>query len=296
MFGCQALAVTTLVAIGEIWIMPARLLILLSAALACGLAAAASADDTPLDRLWDAARMEEISDITTNVNSQTAEELAQMVFGTSSPAGWEAEVGRLYDANRVNDALRTVVAREMPVDLMPDVISFLTTEPGLSLLESEVQTLEYFYDPANADAVCFCTEDLWAQDADRMLLITRLYDAQGMVDRTAAMVIDSQVALLAALSEGGATVAEMPAADIERLLRGEEDVIRQSIRSFALVYGHTAYANMSDADLETYIAFYQTPAGMAWNAATFAAFYEIGVSFSRDVGTVAAAFAATEDL
>ena len=68
------------------------------------------------------------------------------------------------------------------------------------------------------------------------------------------------------------------------------DEIRRTTTEWVMSFLLLAYQPLSDADLETYIAFSQTPAGQDMNRAVFNAFDQMFIDISRSLGVASSRY------
>lgn len=76
----------------------------------------------------------------------------------------------------------------------------------------------------------------------------------------------------------------------------QEPDIRAETESWLYPFLALAYKPLSDADVEAYLAFSESEAGRAMNAAMFAAFDEVFREISHDLGRAAAEMLSGRDI
>jgi hypothetical protein len=65
---------------------------------------------------------------------------------------------------------------------------------------------------------------------------------------------------------------------------GQEGQIRSDTEGWLHAYLGLAYAPLTEAELDAYIAFWETPAGKRLNAVLFAAFDQVFTGVSKELG------------
>ena len=86
------------------------------------------------------------------------------------------------------------------------------------------------------------------------------------------------------------------ATGFEGLIQIDDSTRSATTGGWLLTFLGLAYQPLSDADLDAYIAFSETPAGQVLNRAQFAAFDALFAEVSHRLGVAAAGHLAGEDL
>ena len=106
-----------------------------------------------------------------------------------------------------------------------------------------------------------------------------------MIERNVTTAMNSNYQFLRGLSEGGGL--NMSEEEILSDVVGEIEVIRADTTAWLYGYLLMAYSPLTDAELQTYIDYGQTPAGQAMNRALFdgfgTAYQDISYALGRAV-------------
>jgi hypothetical protein len=99
------------------------------------------------------------------------------------------------------------------------------------------------------------------------------------------------------MSDGGAfDDAQMTEAEMLADVWSQEPDIRAETEGWLYPFLALAYEPLSDADIEAYLAFSESQAGQAMNAALFAAFDKVFSDISRDLGRAVAEMLSGRDI
>ncbi|KMW57124.1 hypothetical protein AIOL_002084 [Candidatus Rhodobacter oscarellae] len=260
------------------------------------LTAARAQSVAPIDTLYRALGLPEIVEIMREEGLGHGADMRADLLGGAGGARWDALVSAIYDADRMADTLRSRMDIVLAAEDLAPMIAFFTSDLGQEIIALEVSARRAFLEPdieqASKDAVARMAAD---QDA-RLTLIEALTDKADLIDSNVVGALNSNFAFYTGLAEGGGLPGALTEEEILADVWSQEPDIRSDTTEWLLSYLTLAYAPLSDAELNAYIAFFETDAGVALNEAIFAAFDEMFVDISRALGQAAAGFMVGEEL
>ncbi len=229
-------------------------------------------------------------------NIAGATDLEDSLFPGQGGAPWIAMVTQIHSADR----MARLFEENFPIDALSpeqiaDVTAFMQSDIGRQLVEGEVATRILFLDDATYD---IATERFMsAMDArdERLEILYELNEVNDYIERNVIGALNLRIAFFRGLDDGGAFDDGMGEDLMLDQVLGQQDEIRQTTVEWLFSYQLTAYADVSDDDLRTYIEFGRSDAGRAMNAALFAAFDGLLGVVSYEMGNGAATFIAGED-
>lgn len=233
-----------------------------------------------LDALFEVLREEGVS--------YGAELEAEMLAGGGGP-GWTRAISDIYDI----PVLRARFDRALLDGLGADpeataaIIDFFSSDLGTRILKLEIEARRAFLDDAAEDAARVAADKLRAGRDPRARQIERFIEAADLLEMNVAGALSGNLAFMTGMNETGINGVMLPQDEMMEQVWGQEAQIRSDTESWLHAYLGLAYSPLSEAELEAYIAFWETAAGQRLNAALFTAFDETFVTVSRDLGRAA---------
>lgn len=218
---------------------------------------------------------------------QTLED--QMFPGVGGPH-WSATVAAIYDIPRLRAAFDAALAAELAADpeAIAQMLAFFGSPRGQRIVTREIEARRSLMDIAAKEAAEVAADKLATARDPRMGLIKRLVDAGDLLEMNVAGSMGGSLAFTQGMADAGLYGDQMTEAQMLSDVWGQEDQIRADTQTWLNSYLALAYQPLSDADLEAYIGFSQTPAGEKLNAALFSAFDQVFRQVSLDLGHAAA--------
>jgi hypothetical protein len=260
-----------------------RLLRLLSF-LALAATPAAAADQAEVRRLWDALQMDEVIDVMHEEGLDYGGDLDRDLLGGSGGSGFTAAVEAIYDRARMREqALADFGAELGDADLAP-MLGFFEAELGARIIGLEISARRALLDPEveAASRARVVAMDLDAEP--RMDQLERFIAVNDLVETNVMGALNASYAFYVGLSEGGPDDEAVGEQDILSDVWSQEAAIRTETEDWVYGFLGLAYQPLTDAELDAYIAFSDTPAGQEMNRAIFAAFDDMFVDISRGLG------------
>jgi hypothetical protein len=246
--------------------------------------------------MLEALRLYEVLGIMATEGVEAALSLEADLFPDNGGAPWALE------ANRINGADRMIALFEaaFPVERMSredvaHVTEFFTSEPGIGIAAAEVAGRRAFLDPGVEEIANDAFRQAVTEEDPRIDVLTDFIEANDLVERNVSGALNSNFAFYRGLSDGGAFEVEIPEELMLAEVWGQEPELRRDTIEWLYSFQLSAYAGLSDADIEAYTALSETQAGAALNAALFEAFDRVFNQLSYELGVAAAGFIVGED-
>lgn len=255
----------------------------------------AAAQETQVDALYEALRLDALLAVMRDEGLDHGRDIAAEMLG-GTPAGWEDTVAAIYDPARMEEAVRASLAETLGAADIGPAVTFFTTEPGASFIGHELAAREALRDPDVEAAAREAAALAMVDDTPRLRLIADYVAANDLVETNVSAGMNGNYAFFMGLMEGGALPPETTEERILQDLWAQEPEIRDSTTEWLYSFLLLAYSPASDADIAAYVAFSETPAGQAVNAALFSAFDGMYGDISRALGLAAARHMVTQEL
>jgi hypothetical protein len=249
-----------------------------------------------IDEMLETLGLYDILDIMAAEGVEGAMNLEADMFPGMGGAPWALEANRIHGPDRIARLFGAAFPDgQMSADDVARVTAFFRAEPGRSIAAAEVAGRAAFLDPAAEDLAKEAFRDAVSDDDPRVDLLTEFIEANDLIERNVSGALNSNFAFYRGLSDGGAFEVEIHEELMLAEVWGQEGEIRRDTVEWLYAFQLAAYSGLPDADIEAYIAFSQTEAGIALNAALFQAFDEVFETLSYELGVAAARFIAGED-
>lgn len=219
-----------------------------------------------------------------------AETLEADLFPGQGGAAWRDRVALVYDAPAMLRRFDARFAREMADDpaAVTATQAFFGDARGQRILTLEIEARRALMDKAVEDAAKARAEEMAADQDPRMAALRRFAVANDLIESNVMGALNANLAFYQGMAEIGAFGDEMTEEQMLADVWGQEAEVRTETEDWLYPFLALAYGPLSDGDLEAYTEFSQTPAGKKLNVALFAAFDEVFVQVSRDLGRAAA--------
>ncbi|MEY3002940.1 MAG: hypothetical protein RLZZ491_116 [Pseudomonadota bacterium] len=225
-----------------------------------------------------------------------APDLEADLFAGKGGSAWLAMAASIYDGDRMVSRFEAAFpAERLSAEQIATLAAFFDSELGQRIAAGETAARRAFLDTTIEDAASELAQRRAADGHPRIAQLTRFIAVNDLVERNVSGALNSNFAFYRALSDAGAFPAPIPEAMMLAEVWGQEPEIRADTLEWLFGFQTLAYEDLSDADLEAYIAISETPAGQALNAALFVGFDALFEAISADLGRAAAGFIAGED-
>jgi hypothetical protein len=246
----------------------------------------------------DALRIDEVMGVMQAEGLDYGAQLEAELFPGGGGARWQAAVARIYDAAAMERRFSQVFGAEIgdEPEAMAAIVDFFGDARGQRIVTLEIEARRALLDEAVEDAAKVAFQDMEAERDPRIGLLQRFAEANDLIEQNVAGALNSNLAFYRGLSEGGAFGEAMAEPDILADVWSQEADIRAETEDWLFPYLALAYQPLPDEDVEAYIAFSETGAGEALNAALFAAFDAIFTDISEELGRSAAQLLSGQDI
>lgn len=215
--------------------------------------------------------------------------LEEDMFPGSGGARWTAAVAAIYDIPALRQRFDTALGDRLAADpaTIAEIIAFFGSDLGQRILSLEIEARRAFLDDGVEEAAQVTADTMRAEGDPRIDLLTRLAEANDLIEMNVAGSLTGSLAFLQGMTREGLQGSDADEDQMMSDVWGQEDQVRADTTTWLYSYLVLAYEPLSDADLEAYIAFSETPAGQKLNAALFSAFDAVFTQVSYDLGRAA---------
>lgn len=212
------------------------------------------------------------------------------------PSGWQDQVSEIYDQARLTAEFKDSLRQEIPPAVLGDLMTFFASDLGRHVTQLELSAREALLDKALKQAAEEMRDDLVANHPPRLDQLQRFIDVNDLTEANVSSALNANLAFYKGLNQGGGFAQPLSEEAILRDVWTQEPAIRKDTAAWLLTFLGLAYQPLSDAELDAYVAFSETPAGQALNRAQFAAFDALFADVSHRLGVAAAGHMAAEEL
>lgn len=242
--------------------------------------------------LWDVMAMDALAPILRDEALAEGAEMASTMFPRGGTGRWMDRVAAIHAPDRIRALfLRGVLAR-LPAADPQDLhrgLAFYRTGLGRQLLSLETRARIAMLD----DKVEAAARDAWAREQSkstpRAARINRLIAAADLVEANVAGGLNASVAFAKGFQEGGGFPMPLSEGQIVADAWAQEPQLRTDTEDWIGAYLFLAYAALSDAQLDLYIAYAASDGGRILSQMMFAGFDAAFTRTSHDMGRAAAA-------
>lgn len=247
-----------------------------------------------LDRLYQALRGPDLMEILSEEGREQSRDLQTEMFPGRNSGSWLVTSATIYDVETMAEIFRKRFDAELAeTDVVP-VLEYLESEAGRQVVQLEVDARRALMDESLEEAAKNAFRDLQDADPDRVTQLEAFVEANSLIDLNVSGALNSNLAFYNGLAAGGGF--DLPQDQILADVWESADAIRADTTEWMFGYLTLAYGPLENQELETYIEFSQTPSGRALNRALFAAFDELFLGISFDLGEAASRFTQGDDI
>ena len=250
------------------------------------LAGGAEAAETPAATLEEVLLIPELLQVLRDEGIAYGDHVASEFFDGPPDSDWRTDVARIYDPARIGPAFHTAFETELArtgADAAP-MIAFFRSDLGQRILTLELSARAAMIDDTVEEQAMAALERLEMKGDARLGRIRAYVDANHLVDMNLSSALNANLAFLTSLSQSGGFGKEMPEDEILSQVWSQEEELRLETERWLLAFCLLAYSPLGDGDLQSYITFSETPAGVALNRALYAAYDGIFTDISRELG------------
>lgn len=246
--------------------------------------------------LINAIRLGELLDIMSEEGEAYGDTIAEDLFLGDGGAEWGEVVSRIYDPEWMKTEFYDAFAEALDGDDVGAMVSFFEAEPGREIISLELAARRALMDEAIEESSKAAAAQMLSEETERANQLRRFVDANDLVETNVTGALNANLAFMTGLLDGGALPDGLTESELLNTVWAQEPEIRISTLEWVFGYAGLAYAPLSDDDMETYIAFSESPAGEQMNDALFEAFDVVFNQISRNLGLGASRFMGQQEL
>lgn len=230
-----------------------------------------------LDALFDVLRDEGLA------YGKTLE--ADLLAGGGGP-GWDAAVSAIYDLPTLRARFDAAFDLALATDpqAVGEITAFFATDLGQRIVGLEIGARRAFLDVAQEEAARVAVDTAAAGRDPKVALIARMIAASDLIEMNVAGGLTGNLAFMTGMNETGSYGPALPPDALMPEVWAQEEQIRADTTSWLQAYFGLAYSPLTEAELVTYVAFWESPAGAHLNASLFTAFDAVFSQVFHDLG------------
>ncbi|SEN25723.1 hypothetical protein SAMN04488003_11220 [Loktanella fryxellensis] len=246
--------------------------------------------------LFAALGLPEMLEIMRDEGIAYGDEIAADLLGGSGGADWDATVTGIYDVDRMRGGVAAALTASLDGADVDAMLAFFTSDLGVEIVGLETSArralLDEVVDQAAKDAGALAR----AEQTARADLVGDYIATNDLIETNVVGAMNANYAFYMGLQDGGAFGNDLTEDQILSDVYAQEPEIRATTTDWVYGFLMLAYQPLSDEDLQSYIAFSDSAAGRALNAAMFDAFDQMFVTISRELGRASAMAMAGQDI
>jgi len=200
-------------------------------------------------------------------------------------AGWQMQVDAIYDPERMVEEVRAALGAQLQGEALEQVIAYFASDLGQKIVTLENSARQAMADQDVEDAARDRFEELRETGDSRLAQVRAFIRAGDMLNRNVTAAMNSNYQFMRGLADG--QVIESSEEEILSDVGSDMEEITEDTTEWLFGFFLLAYHPLSDAELQSYIAFSKTEAGGALNRALFdgfgAAYEDISYALGRAV-------------
>jgi hypothetical protein len=208
-----------------------------------------------------------------------------LLAGGGGP-GWKVAVSAVYDVAKLRaqfDAALAVALADDP-EALTEIIAFFSSDLGQRIVGLEIEARRAFLDVAKEEAARVAVDTSRAGRDPKVALIAQMIAASDLIEMNVAGGLTGNLAFMTGMNETGSYGPALPPDALMSEVWAQEEQIRAETTSWLQAYLGLAYFPLTEAELSTYVAFWESPAGQHLNAALFTAFDAVFREVFYDLG------------
>ncbi|SFF10631.1 hypothetical protein SAMN04488523_11856 [Sulfitobacter brevis] len=242
--------------------------------------------DARMSVLVDVLQLEAAAQILRVEGLEHAANLNTEMLDGKGGAGWEVQVGAIFDTARMVETVRLALEAELDADAREEVIAFFGAPAGTRIIELENEARAAIIAPKVEKAARARYAQLDADADPRLDLISQIIEPADMTTRNVTSALNANFQFLRGLADGGGS--NMSEEEMLAQVSGDLEEVTNDTGVWLYSYMLLAYHPLDDTELLAYIAFSNTPAGVALNRALFVGFGAAYEDISYALGRVVA--------
>ena len=257
---------------------------------------AQSTPDAEIDTLFAALGLPEIVEVMHEEGLAYSTTLGEDMLPVAAARDWAEAAQAIYDPQTMLREVRATFETELQGDDIDAMLAFFTSEAGARIISLEVSARRAFLDEAVEEASTQAATVQMRDETPRYLLVKDFVDTNDLIESNVVGALNSSYAFYTGLIDGGAMPADVTRDTALQDVWAQELDIRDTTTEWIFSFLLMAYQPLSDAELNTYIAFSETDAGQQLTAALFVAFDGMFEDISRALGLNISRLLLTQEL
>jgi hypothetical protein len=262
-----------------------------------GQTAPISSDLAALDTFLEVLAVKDLIDVMHQEGIKSADGMDADMLGGSGGQGWSATIAGIYDPAKMYSTFKGRLQSELAQDKISveKANAFFGSDLGQKVIKLEIEARRALLNEAAEAAAEAGYYGMVEKNEPRVAQIKRFAEANDLIESNVMGAMNGNLAFFRGLAAGGATQGLSESDMLAEVWSGEAEA-RTQAEVWLYPFLALAYEPLSDAELDAYIAFSQSPAGARINAALFAAFDTLFVDISEKLGKAAAAEMTGQDI
>lgn len=257
---------------------------------------AAQSNTAKVDELFETLNLPQVIDVMRDEGLSYGDVLAQDLFPNRSLDEWHELLAMIYDNDAMMRQVKAGFQSALEDKNIDSALTYFQSEQGQMIIDLEISARRALLDE-DVEAIANDQAALAILDeTPRYVLVREFVEANDLIEINVVGALNSNYAFMTGLLDGGAFPHDFTEDEILIDVWQQEDGIRSSTTEWAYSFLILAFQPLSDAELETYIAFSESDAGQELNAALFDAFDDTLEGISRDLGLAASRFMTEQEL
>jgi hypothetical protein len=243
-------------------------------------------------------RIDDMMEVMRDEGLDYAADLQSELFPGAGTPRWLGLVADIYATDAMLQRFDAAFGAEMATDpaALRASLDFFATEQGQRIVELELAARRALLDEAVEEVAQAQVAELRRDDDPRLGMITRFAEVNDLIEQNVAGALNANLAFYRGMVAGGAFEGGLTEREILADVWSQEAEVRRETEKWLFPFLAMAYQPLSDDDLRAYLAFSESPAGQALNAALFAGFDATFEAISQDLGLAAAQMMSSQDL
>ena len=243
------------------------------------------------DRLWEVLEISSLMPVLQDEAVVEATGMEGTLFRRGGTGQWIELVKQIHDPKRLEDLFREGADKKLDQfdsRLIEKAEEFYESDLGKRILAKEFKVRIDFVSKETEDKAKLDFARAEEEGSSRVDLINRLIDEADLIEPNVAGGMNAIMAFSRGFSDGGGYPMPMDHQQILTYTIEQEPQLRSDTQDWIGAYLMTAYAPLSDAELERFIDFSVSPEGRALSEAMFSGFDLLYNKTSYELGMAAA--------
>lgn len=206
---------------------------------------------------------------------------ADMLEGRGGPF-LAAQLDRIYDIDQMQEVIRHAIETGMDDAALEDALGFFSSPRGARIIALETVARAAISDPAVEEAALARYAEMADADSPLMRLVAGYIEANDLIEWNVSGAMSANFQFYKGLSDGG--YHRRSETEILEEVWSQQQDIRTDTENWLWAYLLMSYQPLAEDDLKAYVAFSQSDAGRALNAALFNGFEQLYGEISYTLG------------